>query len=99
MHTPLPRWVIFVGGDRGRGPVYVRSTSDRVGILCTAVKDAKCRYCCKSPKLPAANFSAVKKSDPRSSIDLASYSITLSRRPFDLVGGGEHRRREVEVAA
>jgi hypothetical protein len=24
-----------------------------------------CRYCCKSPKLPGANFPAVKKSDPR----------------------------------
>src|SRR5260370_14024917 len=34
--------VISLGGDRGRGPVYVRSTSDRVEILCTAVKDAKC---------------------------------------------------------
>ena len=30
-------------GDRGRGPVYVRSTSDRVEILCTAAKDAKCQ--------------------------------------------------------
>jgi hypothetical protein len=27
----------------GRGPVYVRSTSNRVEILCTAVKDAKCQ--------------------------------------------------------
>jgi hypothetical protein len=35
-------WVISLGGDRGQGPVYVRSTSDRVEILCTAVKDAKC---------------------------------------------------------
>jgi hypothetical protein len=26
----------------GPGPVYVRSTSDRVEVLCTAVKDAKC---------------------------------------------------------
>src|SRR5205807_8974753 len=34
-------WVISLGGDRGRGPVYVRSTSNRVEILCTAVKDAK----------------------------------------------------------
>ena len=39
--------VISLGGDRGRGPVYVRSTSDRVEILCTAVKDAKCQ-CTKS---------------------------------------------------
>jgi hypothetical protein len=31
-----------LGGDRGREPVYVRSTSDRVEILCAAAKDAKC---------------------------------------------------------
>src|ERR1700730_7821668 len=31
--------VISLGGDWGRGPVYVRSTSDRVEISCTAVKD------------------------------------------------------------
>jgi len=36
-------WVIFVGGNRGRGLVYVRSTSDRVAILRTAAKDAKCQ--------------------------------------------------------
>jgi hypothetical protein len=40
--------VISLGGDWGRGPVYVRSASNRVEILCTAVKDAKCRFCCKS---------------------------------------------------
>ena len=34
-----PSRVISLGGDRGRGPVYVRSTSDRVGILCAAAKD------------------------------------------------------------
>ena len=39
----LPQRVIFAGGDRGWGPVYVRSTSNRVEILCTAVKDAKCQ--------------------------------------------------------
>src|SRR5208337_3332639 len=43
MHTQCPSRVISLGGDRGRGPVYVRSTSDRVEILCTAVKDAKCQ--------------------------------------------------------
>src|SRR5271166_340491 len=37
-----PHWVISLGGDRGQGPVYVRSASNRVEILCTAVKDAKC---------------------------------------------------------
>jgi putative tryptophan/tyrosine transport system substrate-binding protein len=30
-------------GRSGPGPVYVRSTSDRVEILCTAAKDAKCQ--------------------------------------------------------
>jgi hypothetical protein len=35
-------WVIFVGGNRGGGQVYVRSTSNRVGILCTAAKDGQC---------------------------------------------------------
>ena len=30
------------------------------------------RYCCKSPKLPGADFPAVRQSDPRPSIDVAS---------------------------
>ena len=38
-----PQRVISLGGDWGRGPVYVRSASNRVEILCTAVKDAKCK--------------------------------------------------------
>src|SRR6202011_5705367 len=42
LHRRLPVSVISLGGDWGRGPVYVRSTSHRVEILCTAVKDAKC---------------------------------------------------------
>jgi hypothetical protein len=37
-------FAISLGGDRGQGPVDVRSTSDRVEILCTAVKDAKCHF-------------------------------------------------------
>ena len=41
--TRLPQRVISLGGDWGRGPVYVRSASNRVEILCTAVKDAKCQ--------------------------------------------------------
>ena len=28
VHSPCRLWVIFVGGSRGRGTVYVRSTSD-----------------------------------------------------------------------
>jgi hypothetical protein len=42
--------VISLGGDRGRGPVYVRSTSDRVEVLCTAVKDAKCQKPTHAPQ-------------------------------------------------
>src|SRR6202023_1270602 len=45
------------------------------------------RFCCKSPKLPGANFPAVKKSDPRPPIDVAS--ITLPRSPASLSSGNE----------
>jgi hypothetical protein len=48
---------------------------------------AVCRYCCKSPKLPGANFLAVKKSDRRPRIDVAS--ITLPRSPASLSSGNE----------
>jgi hypothetical protein len=45
------------------------------------------RYCCKSPKLPGINFPAVKKSDLRPPIDVAS--ITLPRSPVSLSSGDE----------
>jgi hypothetical protein len=45
------------------------------------------RYCCKSPKLPGANFSAVKKTDRRPPVDVAS--ITLPRSPASLSSGDE----------
>src|SRR6476659_7499566 len=45
------------------------------------------RYCCKSPKLRGANFSAVKKSDRRPPFDVAS--ITLPRSPASLSSGDE----------
>src|SRR6478672_4301364 len=48
---------------------------------------AMCRYCCKSPKLPGANFLAVKKKDRRPSIDVAP--ITLPRSPASLSSGNE----------
>jgi hypothetical protein len=44
--------------------------------------DTLCRYCCKSPKLPGANFPAARQSDPRPSIDIAS--ITFPRSPVSL---------------
>src|SRR6476659_2676934 len=45
------------------------------------------RYCCKSPKLPGANFSAVKKTDRRPPVDVAS--IRLPRSPASLSSGDE----------
>src|SRR5262245_30809366 len=41
-----------------------------------------CRYCCKSPKLPGANFPAVKKSDQRPPIDVASITLPGSPASF-----------------
>jgi hypothetical protein len=49
--------------------------------------DAMCRYCCKSAKLPGAHFLAVKKSDRRPPVDVAS--ITLPRPPASLSSGDE----------
>jgi hypothetical protein len=49
--------------------------------------DTLCRYCCKSPKLPGANFPAARQSDPRPSIDIAS--ITFPRSPVSLSLGDE----------
>src|SRR5262245_53809750 len=40
------------------------------------------RYCCNSPKLPGANFPAVKKSDRRPPIDVASITLPGSPASF-----------------
>src|ERR1700737_4655590 len=45
------------------------------------------RFCCKSPKLPGANFPAVKKSDRRPPVDVAP--ITLPRSPASLSSDDE----------
>src|SRR5262245_1718458 len=50
-----------------------------VGAVGTA---ASCRYCCKSPKLPGVNFPAVKKSDRRPPIDVASITLPGSPASF-----------------
>jgi hypothetical protein len=56
--------------------------------LFAALQESGCgRYCCKSPKSPGANFSAVKKSDRRPPIDVAP--ITLPRSPASLSSGNE----------
>jgi hypothetical protein len=70
--------------EAGRlGPLYLshRNLAKRVGT------SRLCRYCCKSPKLPGANFPAVKKSDRRPPIDVAP--ITLPRSPASLSSGNE----------
>src|ERR1700738_4453439 len=61
--------------------------SDRVRTFAPQRLDAACRYCCKSPKCPGANFLAVKKSDRRPPIDVAP--ITLPRSPASLSSGNE----------
>src|SRR6516225_6980094 len=40
-----------------------------------AASAALCRYCCKSPKLPDANFPAAKKSNRQPPIDVASITF------------------------
>src|SRR5262249_57120597 len=46
------------------------------------LRAAVCRYCCKSPKLPGVNFPAVKKSDRRPPIDVASITLPGSPASF-----------------
>ncbi len=48
---------------------------------------AMCRYCCKSPKLPGDNFSALRRYDRRPPICVAS--IALPRSPVSLSLGDE----------
>src|SRR5262245_10699184 len=50
--------------------------------ICDLAMSQKCRYCCKSPKLPGANFPAVKKSDQRPPIDGASITLPGSPASF-----------------
>jgi hypothetical protein len=70
----------------GSRPVHY---SMRLGISVTHIagQSESCRYCCKSPKLPGANFLAVKKFDRRPPIDVAP--ITLPRSPASLSSGNE----------
>ena len=56
-------------------------------IIDTTGMSALCRYCCKSPKLPGDNFSAVRRFDRRPPIYVVS--ITLPRSPVSLSSGDE----------
>jgi hypothetical protein len=62
------------------------TTTSTSGIA--ALHESGCgRYCCKSPKLPGANFPAVKKSDRRPLIRVPS--IALPRSSASLSSGDE----------
>jgi hypothetical protein len=58
-----------------------------MGLFAAVHESGIGRYCCKSPKLPGANFLAVKKSDLRPPIDVAP--ITLPRSPASLSSSNE----------
>src|SRR6202022_1014236 len=69
-----------------RQPDFSCRRGDRLEMLFAAMHESGYgRYCCKSPKLPGANFLAVKKSDRRPPIDVAP--ITLPRSPASLSSG------------
>src|ERR1700738_4308956 len=65
------------------GPLYLSHPT----LAARVSTSGSCRYCCKSPKLPGADFLAVKKSDRRPPIDVAP--ITLPRSPASLSSGNE----------
>src|ERR1700737_1212584 len=65
---------------------FIAPASRKNGLFAAVHESGFGRYCCKSPKLPGANFLAVKKSDRRTPIDVAS--ITLPRSP-SLSSGNE----------
>src|SRR3984893_4926745 len=79
--------VIFVRSTRFRTLSACPLRSHRVRSFALRRVDAVCRYCCKSPKFPGANFLAVKKSDRRPPIDVAP--ITLPRSPASLSSRNE----------
>jgi hypothetical protein len=61
-------------------------SSKRTSRACLDMS-VKCRYCCKSPKLPGDNFPAVRRSDRRPPIYVVS--IALPRSPVSLSSGDE----------
>src|ERR1700732_2169816 len=77
-----PAQLVTTVGENG-----LSISARRLTLLCALHESGSGRYCCKSPKLPAANFSAVKKSDQRPPVDVAS--ITLPRPPASLSSGDE----------
>jgi hypothetical protein len=90
-HSKIDRRISRLGHFRQIDPLPTLSACplrlDRVRTFAPQRIDAVCRFCCKSPKLSGANFPAVKKSDRRPPVDVAS--ITLPRSPASLSSGDE----------
>ena len=59
-------------------PPDVRCCPNSRHSIAVQRNDAKCRYCCKSPKLTGDNFPARKRSKSRSLIDMAPGSLPKS---------------------
>src|SRR3984893_5685937 len=80
-------------GGEGTRPGYPvnaarpRRRGDRITLFAAVQESGPGRYCCKSPKLPRANFSAVKKSDRRPPVDVAQSRYRGS--PVSLSSGDE----------
>jgi hypothetical protein len=85
--TPAGMAARAARATRRRGRRGVCQLSPAPDMPAALVWAALCQYCCKSPKLPGANFLAVKKSDRRPPIDVAP--ITLPRSPASLSSGNE----------
>ena len=87
--------VVLVGTNDPSGGGFGASLSRPVGnvtgfssgLPAVLASAALCRFCCKSPKLPGADFLAVRQSDRRPPIDVAP--ITLPRSPASLSSGDE----------
>src|SRR5262249_2111393 len=76
------------GGHNPKSPFWVLCQLSPVAdiAVCEAMSE-KCRYCCKSPKLPGSNFSCSKKSNRPPLIRMPS--IELSRSSAGLSTGDE----------
>jgi hypothetical protein len=83
-------WPMFEMGPNSAIPV-VSAARPLFPRKRTPIRDLamsqKCRYCCKSPKLPGDNFPVVRRFDRRPPIYVVS--ITLPRSPVSLSSGDE----------
>jgi hypothetical protein len=71
----------------GQEAPRVRSISNTRPLVASRHTAVECRFCCKSPKLPGANFPAITQSDLKPPIFVAS--LSLGRSPVSLSLGDE----------